>query len=380
MSFHRHHRRCLDTAISHIHHELRDCGGNRAAFAALLAIASERSNLLATPRTDAGRFVQLEALRNLATFHRAFLGNPGMWSGMHGHPLVVVDSLARHLLGRYPTPRFLASAWFGNNTPQLRQHRHWFIAHARGKRFRDLPLPLVMTRKMEHFLLHGPHHLGVTASLRRAQILGLGGSPELANAILATQLGRSFAREELWRPMLELFCRDEAQLDLADLPLVVEFVGSRDATSWTAVPTLVDAAKAWHRGPARRPDHGRLCWEPSRWHGFTFEVTVGDLPSHTIRWEIVELVDSHALVEEGYAMRNCVATYAHKCKSGAATIWSLRRHERDDVRSSLLTIEVDPRRGAIVQVKGPRNCTGSARAIELLRMWATREQLELRYG
>ncbi len=398
MSFHRHHRRCLDTAVSHIHRDLRHCGGNRTAFSGLVAVVSARSNLMSTPMTGDGRFVQLEALRNLAAFHRAFIGDPCTWPGAQGHPLVVVDSLARHVLGRYPTSRFLASVWFGEDTAPLRQQRHWFIAHARGKPFRDLQLPLLMTRKMEHVLLHGPHHLDVTASLRRAEVLGLGGSPELATAILATQLGRSFAREELWRPILELMCRHEAQLDLVDLPPLVEYVASHDATveihtphgverrplrdrtsmGGVTLPTLVAEAKRWHRSPARRPDHRRLFWTPSKWRGFTFEVDVGCLPPRTIRWEIVEIVDSYSLVEEGYAMRNCVATYAHKCKRGAATIWSLRRHGEGDQPRSLLTIEVDPRRGAVVQVKGPRNRAGTPRALELLRAWATREQLELR--
>jgi hypothetical protein len=76
-------------------------------------------------------------------------------------------------------------------------------------------------------------------------------------------------------------------------------------------------------------------------------------------------------------MRNCVASYASKCHSGAASIWALRRHADGDLPRSLLTIEIDPRRGAIVQVKGPRNRPGTPRALELLRMWATREQLVL---
>jgi hypothetical protein len=77
-------------------------------------------------------------------------------------------------------------------------------------------------------------------------------------------------------------------------------------------------------------------------------------------------------------MRNCVATYAYKCTSGTSAIWSLRRHGDGATARSLLTIEVDPRRGAIVQVKGPGNRPGTPRALELLRLWATREQLELR--
>jgi len=275
------------------------------------------------------------------------------------------------VLGRYPTPRFLASAWFGGDTPELRQPRHWFIAHARGRRFRELAmLPLVMTRKMEHALIRGPHHLDVTASLRRAQVIGLGGSPELADAILATRLGRSFAREELWRPILELVCRSEDGLDVADVPIVIDYVASRDAAiDGVSLETLVREAKGW-RPPALRPRARRLCWAPAPWQRFVFEVT-------SIRWEIVELVDSFALMEEGYAMRNCVASYASKCHSGAASIWALRRHADGDLPRSLLTIEIDPRRGAIVQVKGPRNRPGTPRALELLRMWATREQLVL---
>lgn len=399
--FHRHHRRCLDAATSHAYAELRGKGGVRAAFAGLLAIVSGCSDLMSTPRTADGRFLQIEALRNLAAFHREFSGDPSTWPGGHGHVLTVVGSLARHVLGRYPIPTFLGSVWFGADKAGDRDARRWFVAHARGQRFRSLALPMVLTRKMEHVFLHGPDHLDLVASMRRAEVIGSGGSPELAAAVIATRLGRTIDRPDPWRPLIELFAHCEADLELAQVPRVVEYLASlrdvrleihtpggvviRRAEQPTISPerhriaALVEAAAAWH---SARLSHGhrRSSWPRSRWHDFTFEVELAKYPPRCVRWQIVELLDSHALVEEGYAMRNCVATYAYRCVHGGSRIWSLRRQADRDVPKSLLTIEIDPRRAAIVQVKGPRNRRGTPRALELLRLWATREQLEYAGG
>lgn len=75
-------------------------------------------------------------------------------------------------------------------------------------------------------------------------------------------------------------------------------------------------------------------------------------------------------------MGNCVASYAWRCRSGSSTIWSLRRVADGAAPRSLLTIEVDPRRATIVQVKGRRNRRAPPSALAFVGMWAERERLE----
>src|SRR5450432_3970754 len=80
----------------------------RPLFARLLQIARARSDLMTNTPALAGTVVQVAALLHMAAFESAFVREPEDWRGAYGHPLRVVDSLACHLFGRYPTPRFLA--------------------------------------------------------------------------------------------------------------------------------------------------------------------------------------------------------------------------------------------------------------------------------
>src|SRR5436190_22558369 len=105
----RHTRLCLDAGFHRVH----SAGLSQPRLALidhLRAIVGARSNLMQQPARRDGGFDQLDALRNLAQLGGAMIRAPAAWAGAHGHPLAVIDSLARHLFAKYPTPRFLASA------------------------------------------------------------------------------------------------------------------------------------------------------------------------------------------------------------------------------------------------------------------------------
>lgn len=404
-SLRRHNKRCIDAVISRTFAELRRDRGTWCAFAGLLAAVQQRSDLAhAVPGRD-GRFAEVDALRNLAVFHREISGDPFGWSGLTGHPLRVIGSLARHVLGRYPTPHFLGSVWFGGDTRRARERRQWFVEHARGRPFRRLALPIALTRRMEHHFLQSPDHLEVECAMRRAEVLGLGGTPELADAIVRTRLGGTFADPGLWRAVLRCLVRCGDALPLADVAAIVAYVAavadvSTSATAETvalvdaAAPGLalsprslaavIRAAVRWRAGSVHVGGGGRFSWPKSRWRDFACELFADD--GGYFQWRIVELLDSDALAGEARAMRSCVATYAHRCRRGWSTIWSLRRVEDGELSSrlsepaSVLTIEVDPRNGTIVQVRGPRNRRGTDAELAIVRQWAARAELGIGAG
>ncbi|HLL24416.1 MAG TPA: hypothetical protein VK427_19930, partial [Kofleriaceae bacterium] len=161
-------------------------------------------------------------IQNLLPFERVLLRAPEEWSGTSGHPLVVAHSLASHLFGTYATPRFLASVWFGDSTRA--EPRWWFVAHAGGERFRTLGLPIAMTRKMEHVFLRTPDHYSIDHALRRAEIIGLGGTPALADAVLTTRIAEDFSNAERWRAALAWLVRCGASVDLAQVGPLVDFL------------------------------------------------------------------------------------------------------------------------------------------------------------
>jgi len=375
--FHRHTRKCIDAAVRRALDSLAPRPCVRDAFVRLSTVVHARSDLLRTPPARDGSFPHLDALVNLARFHREALADPYDWSGASGHPMVVVHALAGHLLGRYPTPRFLASVWFGTNTIAERARRNWFVQHARGRRFRSLTLPIAMTRRMEHAFLRSPHHLDVDRALRRAEVIGLGGRPELGDAVIATHLGRAFEHPDAWREAIAWLvgCGDE--LDVAQVAPIVEHL--RALGPERARPALAGRALAavWTdvqlSQTPRVSRRGVLTWSPSRWQGLVVDASIGP---HRERWQVVELLDSDQLAHEGRAMRHCVGSYVRRCAGGFAAIWSLRRVWIEDAPPcSSLTIEVDPKTGTIVQLKGRCNSRPSGRPLEIARDWAAREGL-----
>ena len=381
-TFRRHTRACVDAAIHRVFISMRGLWARAAFFERLMDAVRRRSNLMQHAPTVRGDLVQVEVLRNLSAFEDASIRTPEDWPGMSGHPLRVVDALARHLFARYPSPRFLASAWFGSEAVDRVERRRWFVAHARGFPFRRLALPLPMTRQMVHmFLTNTPDHLGIDPALRRAEILGLGGSAELADAILATHLAGDFREPERWQAALTWLVRCGDSVDLAEVHPLVDFLGANlhavDLRGRTFSSTM-RLVRDWH-GWLGRSRSRLLTWSRTPWREMTVVVEPTPTEPRRAEWTIVELVDSHRLAHEGRVMRHCVATYAQACATGDSSIWSLRHRWCDEpVARSVITIEVHPATRMIVQARGPANSIPRGLPVELVRRWAARERLQFR--
>lgn len=369
-TFRRHTRACVDFARSRAYAELPPAHHPR--FERLSRIVRERSDLMATPPTREGRMLQIDALANLAAFD-GVIRAPEEWTGATGHPLRVVHSLASHLFGRYATPRFLASVWFGD----ARDRHAWFVAHASGQKFRSLALPIAMTRRMEHVFLRTPDHVTVDHALRRAEVLGLGGSEELAAAVIATRLGEQFDDPERWRRVLAWLvgCTD---VDLTHVRPFVDFAHARllslelTGRTFTSVMRLV---RVWH-GEIARERMRYLVWPRSRWRELVLRVAPTPSQRRPAEWTIVELLDSRELSLESRAMKHCVAIYARACARRHASIWSLRHRWCDEPHArSVLTIEVRPSTGMIVQLRGKANARPSGMPLQIVRMWAQQQSL-----
>jgi hypothetical protein len=100
----------------------------------------------------------------------------------------------------------------------------------------------------------------------------------------------------------------------------------------------------------------RLEWLP---HGWDWSVRI-----ESTEWVIQELLNTAALVEEGYALQHCVGTYDVPCSDGDRAILSLRCN---GVPAATIEVEVDPIR--IVQVKGLRNREPSVEERAVLQQW-----------
>jgi hypothetical protein len=378
----RHHKLQTDRVISHNYRCVARQPGPSAAFTELLHCARRRAPRILSAPAAPGTHSGVEALANLARFSTSYVRSPGTWPGADSSWRGAVASLAQHLLGRYPVPRFLAAAWYARGGFDPHAKRRWFLAHAAGARFRSLDLPLALTRRMEHILLASPDHLDIEEALRRAELLGLGASPALVHAVLETPVGVRLTHGGFWRPAWRFLVAHQDTIRPAQVAPVIDFLDevrrerpgfSLEGRTPRSLLRLVDG---WHRGLWLGT--GEASWSRSGLRPMVADIPhAGDDPAAPRRWyELVELTNEAALRAEGAALHHCVASYGRRCLAGASRIWSLRFRREATVRP-MLTIEVDLARRAVVQARGSRNRQPSPALRRLLETWADREGLRI---
>jgi hypothetical protein len=394
LQFHQHARRELDRAI---HHGYAALAGDPAAcdtFTRLLALARERSTLLRPRGAPAPRCDAVRALANLARHHGDHRVPCETWQGGDAGVHELVHSLVEHLLAHYPVPRWFGVVWFGGDEADRAEQR-WFVAHAAGRRFRDIDgLPVQLTRRMEHILLTMPPQRSLRAAIRRAEVLGLGGPPELADTLLETDLGGDLEHGEFWRSAIHFFIHHRAELGAPQIKAIVDYLYAvRIRTTEVATDAGVVAlppphpefslagrtpqslrrlVDAWHVELGARRQRGRS-WPASGMRGCNYLETAGE---ESVRWRIEELCQSGELQDEGRALRHCVASYEYRCVRGTSSIWSLRRQDGEEF-SPRFTIEVDPRTRTIVQIRGHHNQLAVGLPRRIVALWAQQERLTI---
>ena len=102
--------------------------------------------------------------------------------------------------------------------------RSWFVAHSRGTSFRSLDLPIVMTRKMEHIFLASQDHLPIEHAMRRAELLALGATTELVNAIMFTRLATDSCHSDFWRTFWIFLIANAADVEPAQIGPMIDYI------------------------------------------------------------------------------------------------------------------------------------------------------------
>jgi len=342
-----------------------------------------------------GRHPGVDALVNLCRFRGEHLRAVSEWQGTTTSWRTAVASLAQHLVCKYPVPAFLASAWYAADACGDTK-RWWFIAHSRGASFRSLDLPIAMTRKMEHIFLASQEHLPIELAMRRAELLALGAPAEVVKAVLATRLATDLRHGEFWRSVWMFLIAHAGELDPAQIGPMMDYIQAvrhgempigtqvggvgfnapQPAFSMKGrtVPSMLRLMRDWHGSLAGCS--ATFSWARSPYQPLLFEELRMDRSELPRRWQMMELTDSAQLQKEGAALHHCVGSYAYRCYQGASRIWSLRLWQGEKVRH-VLTVEVDPKRRAVVQARGRANRLPSGKSLELLQDWAVRERLRI---
>jgi len=296
---------------------------------------------------------------------------------------------ARHLFALYPVPAPLERIWLdteGLEAEEIELRKRWYIVAARGGSLWREAAREWLTRAEAHAFLNAPGDLSFEQACWHAIARSYTQDAGTALRIARSRIARS-PRAEIgfWREAARFFCANLAPLEAIDD--FCDFLADRHARDarWSlkgrTLTSLTRLSREWHRDVAavarieaarrRLVRNAGAAPEPSRWAGasianWSWQPSGKERARET--YSVIQLASAEDLVAESRAMHHCVWTYAGKCISGHASIWSLRRNGPGGA-DRLLTIELD-RRLKAVQVRGFGNRLARADEKNVLERWA----------
>lgn len=331
------------------------------------------------------------ALVALTVAHERWLRGPETFApararGARGQ----LAELARHLLARYPVPRFLDAAWLEEPGHAF---QHFWEHVARGENLRtarDLPLPL--TRRAVHFALAAPDDMPILAALRWGHARALGADLRVANGVLQTPLRERFvAAEHAFHEALIRWFMAHPEVPAARYEGVVAYaldqryghdpsLGRAPRPGFSLrgrTPTaLLREVDAWRERLRQAGLAGRVVSWPHAARIADLEVELEGRATG----RVVQLLSSLELHREGEAMHHCVGSYVFDVVRGGCSIWSVQRRLHYGRVERLATVEVRPRWGGsepgIVQARACWNVDPSDLAWELIERWAALNGLQ----
>lgn len=306
-------------------------------------------------------------------------------------------SLARHLLAEYPVPAFMDAVWFMAFGKAATERQRWFAHIGSGKNIRTAETPIPLTKRMAHYFMQAPGDCTVDQALRWGQVLGLGGNPRLAKAIMSSRLGEHFEHDDFWTTVIRFFI-DNPMLDLDHVGPIIDYLYDQrfvEREEFVAAgvferrppaqpnltmkgrspASLLRQVEQWHRHLGKETTYIEGEWIASGIRGY--DVIEGREGSSSLRrWTIRELLCGKELVAEGQAMHHCVASHIRSCARRTTSIWSLQMHNHEGSQR-ILTVEVRLSSKTICQARGKRNAMPDAKGRDILRRWAVQEGLTL---
>jgi len=376
--------------LMEIFNGFKRCKNPRILLDTLLYL-ERRSKLLTDPNIIRG-------IVALVSNHACWIRPLTHWRGQKHSAHRQFASLVRHLLTQYDVPEFMDSVW----TSGKRRHQAWFIHIGRGHNIRSAEaLPVQLTKKMAHHFLQAPPHYSVLAAFRWAQVISVGGSASLCDAIAATQLGRRFRDDAFWMSVIRFFVANPMLAHIHVHP-IIDYIWNQkyeDQYEYEATgrarnigpaqpnftmrgrtgESLLAQVDGWHRRLGRVSHHaGDRYWH--RWRIGDYQFIEGSSAAGTRRiWTIRELLSSKELVAEGRTLKHCVASYAVSCSSGTSAIYTMHVYDRDGDRK-LLTIEVNRKHLELAQVRGKRNRLPTGAEASVLQRWTQKHGLKWNNG
>ncbi len=321
---------------------------------------------------------------HLADCFLSWIRNPKDWKVRTHNARRQFSSLLRHLLCKYEIPAFMDSAF--TDALNFRLHSQWFIHMGNGNNIRKAGgLPIPLTKKQAHYFCMAPDNSTINEALRYGQIVGMGGTPRLAEAINGSLL-REFKsyQEPFWETVIHWFMA-QAMFDYNQVAPMIDYINherfERRPDGFGAlqpnftmhgrtVDSLMKQMEVWHRAMRRIRTGKNLAWERCSIQEFE---RIDGLNEHNQKhFEIRQLLTSHELKAEGTAMHHCVYSYAQSCYDRKIAIFSLKKNS-----TRVATLEVNLSTKLIVQARGRFNDPIGQEAASIVRAWASQNDLKI---
>lgn len=346
----------------------------------------------------------VKALNNIYINSDRFIRNVEDWCPKRQNTHLLVSDLIRHLFAKYPVPSFLDKGFIGtNNQNDDIECIELFIHIGSGqslKKFSLIP-DIKSNNKIYHYLFSTPDDYNFFEAFRRSQVLALGGDERLANSIVSSKLNDRLTekQDDFWSTTIQFFV-NTPMFDVDKIPTIIDYISNQKYERsrrlvdgvWQMCPpiqpgfsmkgrtinSLLTQTEEWHAHINRGlPKNSRKSANFS-WDGFNINnwaKSVGK-DEHKIRYDIIQLLSSGELAQEGRDLGHCVSSYVGSCSSKKCAIFSLRSQQYINFGKPILTIEVRNNM-QIVQIKGKSNRQPSRYEFDLVSEWANKEGLSI---
>ena len=367
--------------------EVDDIDGGRQALLRLLLHVEKYGNLLNNSSGFRGlgktnRNQVISGLSQLARHHQAWIRRPEDWKPTTKKPKVQFRTLAAHLLAAYPVPHCLSAAWFEEDREEAATQQQWYRHVGRGQNIRTADgLPFAPTKRTAHTFMTSPDaYPPPLVTLRMAQIRAMARDVKIPRlwAISTHERIRGRMNADFWTSIIH-FLLNNPMLERSYIGPFIDYIhytkfenrripqpdGSvriapplhpNFAIKGRSIDKLVREVDDWHEQLSGEEYDYVEEWQPSGIGEFVLTEDNEALNAR-IRWTIQELHTSALLQLEGRMMHHCVGSYARRCMSGEASVWSLRSR-KDEEKSEhyhVLTIAVDNGKRQVTQARGKFN-------------------------
>src|ERR1035437_9471289 len=186
--------------------------------------------LLFINKNKAHRMVEeyYKAINKILKYNIFWIRDIGTWEWKSRNTYKQFKSLVSHLFCKYEVPEFMFQAWTSGTDLNV----EWFLHLAEGKSARDLfRFPFPLTRRMTFEFISTPFPgYTIDDSIRRCQVLGMGGDERLANAVLMSRLRNTFAHNDFWASVIQFFV-GIPMLNLDEVGTIIDYINEKKFVS-----------------------------------------------------------------------------------------------------------------------------------------------------